>query len=410
MVVLNLTSTLGGGSGTCTMQFHNSLIKNGIDSYTVVYGRYYLGPSGESVPIRSTRGKLMPRIRRKIFRWMIRKASIDAFYSCYNLSERYNCFSAKDILSSLPQKPDVVVIHWSSDFVNAKMVSDISRITGAKICYLMLDDAFLTGGCHYPFTCTQYQVGCANCPASDSHIVKWAVKKNLQHKIKHQPDSVCIACSSWDYNRARLSRIFRDSIIVKHLLYVDETLYKPDVVDFDSLPWNIPKNKKVVLFGASSLDEPRKGMRVLIDALQLIRRDDVAFLVVGKCDMDGLPSCAILAGYLDRDQLIKAYQVATVFVCPSYEDSGPIMINQSIMTGTPVVSYNIGVAQDLVIPSRTGYLAKSFDSSDLATGINSILDLTDDQYRSMSNNCRELGLSLFSTIKEDSWIKRFFLN
>jgi glycosyltransferase involved in cell wall biosynthesis len=69
-----------------------------------------------------------------------------------------------------------------------------------------------------------------------------------------------------------------------------------------------------------------------------------------------------------------------------------MMINESIMCGTPVVAFEMGVAPDLVHTGQTGYRAKLKDNEDLAKGIAQILGLSKDAYDAMSNNCRELGL------------------
>ena len=77
-------------------------------------------------------------------------------------------------------------------------------------------------------------------------------------------------------------------------------------------------------------------------------------------------------GKLNIEQLIYEYSKADVFVCSSIEDNGPMMINESLMSGTPVVCFDTGVGPDLINES-TGYLAKNKSSSDLAEGINFVL-------------------------------------
>ena len=99
-------------------------------------------------------------------------------------------------------------------------------------------------------------------------------------------------------------------------------------------------------------------------------------------------------GYLSVDHdLPEAFRAADVFVCPSIEDSGPMMINQSIMSGTPVAAFEMGVALDLVHTGETGYRAKLRDSSDLARGIHEILSLPERDFEKMRMNCRDYGLS-----------------
>jgi len=110
----------------------------------------------------------------------------------------------------------------------------------------------------------------------------------------------------------------------------------------------------------------------------------------------------------EGEELALAYQAADVFVCSSVEDSGPMMVNESIMCGTPVVSFDIGVALDLVFTGKTGYRAKLKDSLDLSLGIKFILELTEKKAQEIRNNCRNLALRKYSTkIQRDEFIELF---
>jgi glycosyltransferase involved in cell wall biosynthesis len=102
-------------------------------------------------------------------------------------------------------------------------------------------------------------------------------------------------------------------------------------------------------------------------------------------------------GFLkNNEELASAYQASDIFLCPSIEDSGPMMINQSIMCGVPVVSFELGVSLDLVLTGETGYRAKLRDSNDMAEGIFYFLRLADDDYLRVSKNCRDLAMKLYS--------------
>ena len=73
------------------------------------------------------------------------------------------------------------------------------------------------------------------------------------------------------------------------------------------------------------------------------------------------------------------------------------MINQSIMSGRPVVAFNTGVAPDLVLNGETGYIAEIKDSRGFSIGLHKILSMSDSKWKVISNKCRELGLSRFSS-------------
>ncbi len=111
-----------------------------------------------------------------------------------------------------------------------------------------------------------------------------------------------------------------------------------------------------------------------------------------------LTSDYTFAGLLSvKNELPKAFQAADLFVCPSIEDAGPMMVNQAIMSGTPVVAFEMGVALDLVHTGVTGYRARLKDSDDLAKGMKDILSLSEIELTKMRENCRNMGLSKGTT-------------
>jgi len=68
------------------------------------------------------------------------------------------------------------------------------------------------------------------------------------------------------------------------------------------------------------------------------------------------------------------------------------MINESIMCGTPVVAFDIGVADELIVNGETGYKAKLYDCDDFSAGIYEILDADLSKEQLMSDKCRALAM------------------
>ena len=112
-------------------------------------------------------------------------------------------------------------------------------------------------------------------------------------------------------------------------------------------------------------------------------------------------------GFLNSEKdLAEAYQASDLFLCPSIEDSGPMMINESIMCGVPVVCFDMGVAADLVINLQTGFVAELGNSRQLAVGIETILRLTAQEKELMDNKCRKLALSKCHPSVSVEWIQQ----
>ena len=72
-----------------------------------------------------------------------------------------------------------------------------------------------------------------------------------------------------------------------------------------------------------------------------------------------------------------------MFISSSIEDSGPVMINESIMCGTPVISFQMGVAENLIIDDETGYIVKLKNIRDLANSIEKVINLDDKKFYKM---------------------------
>ena len=270
----------------------------------------------------------------------------------------------------------------------------------------------MTGGCHYSWDCKGYTDNCLNCPAVNfinkslpSDTINY--KNKMIREIKLEP----ISPNRWLTKQLKHSQLFKHKKIHEIMLGINPEIFKPiskkDMMSI-KLKYHLPINKKIIFFGASSLNEMRKGFSYLIKALEFISKnklievDSVIILTAGK----DLPKNIFRniafthkhIGYLNKDEeLANAYQMATVFVSPSIEDSGPMMLNESIMCGTPVVSFKMGVAEDLVLDGETGYISELRNFKELANGIVKIINLDNHKYEEMKKKCRSIGLEKCST-------------
>ena len=188
---------------------------------------------------------------------------------------------------------------------------------------------------------------------------------------------------------------------------VNQLAFKYDITEFSTSlkPYLALKllneYKKVIFFGATNINEERKGGQYLKEALRLVANKgikSVVLLTAGRksslIEFKNINFRCIHVGYLEGDsQLASAYQVADLFISPSMQDSGPMMVNESILCGTPVVAFNIGVALDLVITNETGYLAEVGEVNDLARGIVKIIGLSPIKLAIMKKKCRAVGMN-----------------
>lgn len=336
---------------------------------------------------------------------------IDHKYCIFELNEKRRPYKTTKILKRANINPELIIILFAKEFINSRNIFELYQKTQSNILWVMFDMAPFTGACHYAWECEGYKNNCGNCPGLYSSDPFDLTFKNLVYKKFYieKTNIQIIAGSEWQYRQARESSLFKNKAIHKILISVNPDIFKPINKQHIRREIGIPVNKKVIFFGAVGLNSARKGMKYLLASLRNlydeINRDielkNNLFIVTAGNEFDkiekNLPFEYKNLGLLDNTYgIASCYQAADIYICPSIEDSGPTMINQSLMCGTPVVSFMMGVALDLVETGKTGYLAKIKDSLDLAKGIYYVLKLKETDYNKMSENCRQLALSLYS--------------
>lgn len=328
-------------------------------------------------------------------------------YCFFNVREERSYIPTKRILAQVPFVPDIIIANWISDFVNTRNLHELGKATQAPVLWYLMDMAPLTGGCHYAWDCERYRNHCGCCPALYSTNHRDISYHNFSRKLQYirKTDLAVVAATQWLSGQANRSTLFADKRIVQIMLGIDRDVFKPFDRKIARAVLNMPSDSKIIFFGATNVSEERKGVKYLLEALRILSdilpadlKEKVIFATAGADNRSIIPDVPFprkSLGFLNDDRILAlAYQSADMFVCPSIEDSGPMMINEAIMCGTPVIAFEMGVAPDLVHTGKTGYRAKLKDSEDLAKGIAQILSLGKDAHDTMSNNCRELGLRL----------------
>lgn len=144
--------------------------------------------------------------------------------------------------------------------------------------------------------------------------------------------------------------------------------------------WSLPKDKKLVLFGANSAtSDVNKGFKELSEALRMLYRSlDIAFVVFGSSKPKDAPDFGFETHYLghlhDDVSLVTLYSAVDVMVVPSLQENLSNAIMESLACGTPLVAFDVGGNSDMIEHQKNGYLATPFDSGDLVRGIEWVLN------------------------------------
>lgn len=297
----------------------------------------------------------------------------------------------KDVLKKASFVPDFIVICQHVYFLSPKDIYNIWKATGAEITMIMVDPRIITGGCPFPNDCRKYLSGCKDC---DLYPYLKCIPKNVFNKKQKYLSSIPFHLVGTNYDLKR-------TIDVEFL----NNKEKHGVVGMPILPFELQKNEArkffgleendfVIMAGATYTHVPAKGYKEMIAAIHIfaehIKDRKVKFLLLGKIDeKPNLPSCVevITPGYLEFNGMFTAFYACDTFLSPSIEDSGPFMVNYSMACHRPVVAFDVGIAQDLVVSKKTGWLAKLVDIQDFAEGIRYFYGMTKEDLERVNENC-----------------------
>lgn len=387
-------SDTSGGAARAAYRLHLALLREGIDSRMLVQ----LKNSDDHTVLgqRTIFQKVALRLRPFLDALPVRryKERTKIFFSpaCLPFSgivERINAM-----------RPDIVHLHWICG--GMMRFEDLAKIE-VPIVWSLHDMWAFTGGCHYDKDCGRYATSCGRCVVLGS-----GEKRDLSRKVFLRKQRTLHRCknftlnglSGWLARCALQSALFKGRHVVNLPNPIDTELFRPVDKVFSRDLLNLPKDKKIVLFGAmNATGDPRKGFAELSQALPMLRSADIELVVFGSGKPLDPPDFGFPTHYLgllsDDLSLKILYSAADVMVVPSLQENLSNAIMESLACGTPVVAFNIGGNSDMIDHKQNGYLATPYEPSDLAAGIDWILSSPD--HRIFRCNAREKVMREFDS-------------
>jgi glycosyltransferase involved in cell wall biosynthesis len=294
---------------------------------------------------------------------------------------------------------DIVNLHW----VQYEMISikEISKIR-IPIVWTLHDMWAFCGAEHYTDD-LRWQEGYfnKNRPRYEKglDLNKWVWKRKLKNWKK--PFTI-VSPSYWLYKCSLNSVLFNN--------FGNSCIPNP----IDTFKWqpinkvqarnmlNLPMDSPLILFGAAGGgNDPRKGFDLLCEALNFLNSKitNVELVIFGQYKPENEINLDFPTHYMghlhDEISLKILYSAADVMIIPSRQDNLPNTGIESHACGTPVVAFDIGGLSDIVEHKVTGYLAKPFDTLDMAEGINWVL--TDiENLRQLSTNASKRANDLWN--------------
>jgi glycosyltransferase involved in cell wall biosynthesis len=265
----------------------------------------------------------------------------------------------------------LVHLHW----VGAAMlrVEELAQLR-CPVVWTLHDAWAFTGGCHYTRDCEGFKKQCGRCPQLGSQREDDCSRSLMRRKAGafEKLDITVVAPSRYLAELAKQSSLFAGRRIEVIPNGLDTESFKPVNHQAAQQYLNLPPDMPVLLFGAQSVTDPRKGGDLLCDALKLLDRPCTLLVFgEGKLPLENASHITVCRlGWLADDiSLALVYSAADVFVCPSREDNLPNTVAEALACGTPCAAFAINGLPDMIEHRKNGWLARPFDSAGLADGI-----------------------------------------
>ena len=276
---------------------------------------------------------------------------------------------------------DIICLNWVNQGVMS--LRGIRRLAemGKKIVWTMHDMWCMTGVCHHAGTCDGFRNRCGNCPLigsrkspRDLSFRTWQRKDDLRRNA----DIHYVAVSNWLAERAAASSLLADAdmTVIPNAFPLDDK-YTPRAD-------NTGKTVRL-LMGAARLDDPIKGLPILIEATRLLAAQSSGqrrYLLItygGLKDPAALDNIAIPhthLGTIPPSRIREAYDNADIVVSTSLYETLPGTLVEGQAYGCVPVAFDRGGQADIIDHGKTGCIVPFADdmhaaAAGIADGITS---------------------------------------
>jgi glycosyltransferase involved in cell wall biosynthesis len=128
---------------------------------------------------------------------------------------------------------------------------------------------------------------------------------------------------------------------------------------------------------------PRKRPDLVIEALSTIKHADIGLFIVGNGPQyealqrladELMPGKVWFWGHQQREDLAKLYALTDVFILPTMQEPGSIVLSEALASGLYVIASKFdGTAHDLVIPGVNGDIVDPMDLTAVVDTIGQVL-------------------------------------
>ena len=300
----------------------------------------------------------------------------------------FNTFTYKKIIN---YKADIINLHW----INRSMISltEINKFN-EKIVISLHDMWF--------FNSTEHYFEKKNNISSFLDRVCWKKKKHLINK----KNVFFIAHNKWMLNKViHLYPHLKKKLFLSKYYPIDTKIFRPRNKLYLRKKYNLPLDKKIILFSAQDINDERKGYYYFKKILtKLSKNDNFYFLSMGNTDKDlnYFKNYKHLK-YLSNNRTAEIFSLSDIYLCTSIIDNLPLTVLEALSSGNLVISFKNGGTTEVL-----KNLGKSFSISDINKLIMFIKNLNNSEIKKYSRKSRKFALKNFNQDNTKNQYQKIF--
>jgi glycosyltransferase involved in cell wall biosynthesis len=359
MRITHVSTRDTGGAGMAARRLHEALLAAGVHSDFLVLDRaadssrvheFSTGPSSRTRKVALKLGAVA---------WKVR-------HSCrvLGLPPPPDAFSFPESPFDVAGHPlvaaaDVVHLHWVPSFVDFRTFFSRAR---AAFVWTIHDCYAFTGGnhCHALFPFQAYRRVLARQEAVTRAGLAQVPSDRM---VMVSPSMGHLRASEGSDLTGRFAHV-----LIPHS--IDPRVFRP-LEGRSALreKWGIPRGASLVLFVATDADRRLKGFDLVDRAVTAAGIPDLWLGVVGRGHPTPGANRVLFGELRDPAAMNDLYNAADLTISGSLEESFGMSLAESLCAGTPVVTFPVGIAAEVLRPGVDGYLCTYGDPIALKTGL-----------------------------------------
>jgi glycosyltransferase involved in cell wall biosynthesis len=280
-------------------------------------------------------------------------------------------------------RPQIIHVHNWYNLISVEDFSQLAQI--APLVFTLHDERLATGGCHVTLGCRKFLKSCNNCPAHRFGYSREKYRKRLENFFDSGQNYSVISPSLWMMEQLSLTSLVSKAYSTK---VIPNLLSSANKI----LPPGQPKtNSTELIFVASNIDVPYKGIQTLLSAMSILDPKmegidkQLNLTLVGHSNVKKVQFFKnikmVQRDHLSNEALISLMQKSDILIAPSMTENYPGVIAEGQTQGVRVVAHRVGGIPEMINDGVTGYLCQPNAESLASRILDAILDLNSDRVR-----------------------------